>query len=323
LAQVAIGGVEQQRDARASRPEAAGTITPKRRRTFQRRRDRRGLWFVLPFIVVFFMFLVVPLIYSIYTSFFTTRLIGGTVFSGFANYTQALASGAFWTGMGRTMLFAAIQVPIMIIIASFFAAMFDLGVARFGRFFLTIFFLPFAVPAVVATSMWSSMLQSPQGAFPKIFAALGLPNPNFFGPGHLLGVIVLIAIWEWTGFTIIILYTALRSVPRDVVESAVVDGAKLSRIVTRIKLPIIRPAIILVVIINVIGALQLFTEPYLLMPITPNVSSNYTPTVYMYEQAFSAQFYNFAAAIAVVLALVIIVISGLFLLSQRRKGAVI
>jgi multiple sugar transport system permease protein len=214
-------------------------------------------------------------------------------------------------------------VPIMIIIAAFFAAMFDLGVARFGRFFRTVFFLPFAVPGVVATSMWGSMLQTNVGVFPKIFADLGLPNPNFFGPGHLLGVIVLIAIWEWTGLTVIILYTALRSVPRDVVESAVVDGAKLSRIVTRIKLPIIRPAIILVVIINVIGALQLFTEPYLLAPIAPNISANYTPTLYMYNEAFSAQFYNFAAAIAVVLALVIIIISGAFLLSQRRKGAVV
>ncbi len=323
MAQVAVGGVEQQSEVQPVRPETSPRTTFRRNQTFQRRRDRRGLWFVLPFIVVFVMFLVVPLAYAVYTSFFTTRLIGGTVFSGFANYTQALTSGAFWTGMGRTILFAAIQVPIMIIIAAFFATMFDLGVSRFGGFFRTVFFLPFAVPAVVATSMWGSMLQTNVGVFPKIFADLGLPNPNFFGPGHLLGVIVLIAIWEWTGLTIIILYTALRSVPRDVVESAVVDGAKLSRIITRIKLPIIRPAIILVVIINVIGALQLFTEPYLLAPIAPNISANYTPTLYMYNEAFSAQFYNFAAAIAVVLALVIIIISGLFLFSQRRKGAVV
>jgi multiple sugar transport system permease protein len=321
LAQVAIGGVEAKREAKPPGLAEAGTTTPKGQRAFQRRRDRRGLWFVLPFVVIFFMFLVIPLIYAVYTSFFTSRMIGGTVFSGFANYTQALTSGAFWTGMGRTILFAAIQVPIMLIIAAFFATMFDLGVARFGTFFRTVFFLPFAVPAVVATSMWASMLQTNVGVFPRIFADLGLPNPNFFGPGHLLGVIVTIAIWEWTGLTIIILYTALRSVPRDVVESAVVDGAKLSRIVTRIKLPIIRPAIILVVIINVIGALQLFTEPYLLAPLAPNVSSNYTPTLYMYNEAFSAQFYNFAAAIAVVLAFVIIIISGVFLLSQRRKGA--
>lgn len=323
MAQVAVGGVEQQSEVQPVRPETSPRTTFRRHQTFQRRRDRRGLWFVLPFIVVFVMFLVVPLAYAVYTSFFTTRLIGGTVFSGFANYTQALTSGAFWTGMGRTILFAAIQVPIMIIIAAFFATMFDLGVSRFGGFFRTVFFLPFAVPAVVATSMWGSMLQTNVGVFPKIFADLGLPNPNFFGPGHLLGVIVLIAIWEWTGLTIIILYTALRSVPRDVVESAVVDGAKLSRIITRIKLPIIRPAIILVVIINVIGALQLFTEPYLLAPIAPNISANYTPTLYMYNEAFSAQFYNFAAAIAVVLALVIIIISGVFLFSQRRKGAVV
>ena len=115
--------------------------------------------------------------------------------------------------MGRTILFAAIQVPIMLIIAAFFATMFDLGVARFGTFFRTIFFLPFAVPAVVATSMWGSMLQTSVGVFPRIFADLGLPNPNFFGPGHLLGVIVVIAIWEWTGLTIIILYTALALRP--------------------------------------------------------------------------------------------------------------
>ncbi len=113
------------------------------------------------------MFLVVPLIYAVYTSFFTTRLIGGTVFSGFANYTEALTSGAFWTGMGRTILFAAIQVPIMIIIAAFFATMFDLGVSRFGGFFRTVFFLPFAVPAVVATSMWGSMLQTNVGRLPE------------------------------------------------------------------------------------------------------------------------------------------------------------
>jgi multiple sugar transport system permease protein len=294
-----------------------------RRQTFQRRRDRRGIWFVLPFFVIFVMFLVVPLAYSVYTSFFTTRMIGGTVFTGFSNYTHALGDGAFWTGMGRTFLFAAVQVPVMVVIATFFATMFDAGVARFGGAFRAVFFLPFAVPGVVATAMWGSMLQTRVGVFVRVFADLGLPDPNFFGPGHLLGVIIAIAIWEWTGFTIILLYTALKSVPREVVESAIVDGAKLSRIVTRIKLPIIRPAIILVFIINVIGALQLFTEPYLLTPMAPNVSSNYTPTVYMYNEAFSAQFYDFAAAIAVVLAFIIILISVAFLLSQRRKGALV
>ncbi len=320
LPSVAGGGDGQRQEAA---PLAVAARRATGRRSFSTRRDRRGIVFVLPFFVLFFMFLVVPLAYSVYTSFFTTRMIGGTVFTGLSNYTQALGDGAFWTGMGRTMLFAAIQVPIMIVIATFFATMFDLGVARFGGGFRAVFFLPFAVPGVVATAMWGSMLQTRVGVFVRIFEDLGLPDPNFFGPGHLLGVIVVIAIWEWTGFTVILLYTALKSVPRDVVESAIVDGARLGRIVTRIKLPIIRPAIILVVIINVIGALQLFTEPYLLSPMAPNISANYTPTVYMYNVAFSAQYYDLAAAIAVVLAFIIILISAGFLLTQRRKGAIV
>jgi multiple sugar transport system permease protein len=323
LSQVVIGGAQQPSTEPPYRglPVARG-LASRRQKGFGHRRDRRGLWFVLPFFVIFFMFLVVPLGYSIYTSFFTTRMIGGTVFTGFANYTQALESGAFWSGMARVLLFAAIQVPIMVVIAIFFAATFDMGVARFGGFFRAIFFLPYAVPGVVATAMWGGMLQTRVGVFVRIFEDLGLPDPNFFGASHLLGVIVLIAIWEWTGFTIMLLYTALKSVPKEVVESAIVDGAKFGRIVTGIKLPIIRPAIILVVIINVIGALQLFTEPYLLSPMAPNISANYTPTLYMYNEAFSAQFYSYAAAIAVVLAFVIILISVAFLLSQRRKGAI-
>ena len=239
MTQVVVPGIDANKH-RGPPPKALGGPALVRRQSFQGRRDRRGLWFVLPFVVVFFMFLVVPLAYAVYTSLFTSRLIGGTVFSGVSNYTQALASGAFWTGMARTLLFAAIQVPVMIVIALFFATMFDIGVARFGGFFRTVFFLPFAVPAVIATSMWASMLQTRVGVFVRIFADLGSPTQTSW-PGHLLGVIVLIAIWEWTGYTIIILYTALKSVPREVVESAIVDGAPFRRIVTRIKLPIIRP----------------------------------------------------------------------------------
>lgn len=323
MSQVGIGGAQQPITEPSYRelPVARG-LASRRQKGFGHRRDRRGLWFVLPFFVIFFMFLVVPLGYSIYTSFFTTRMIGGTVFSGFSNYTQALESGAFWSGMERVLLFAAIQVPIMVVIATFFAATFDMGVARFGGFFRAIFFVPYAVPGVVATAMWGGMLQTRVGVFVRVFEDLGLPDPNFFGASHLLGVIVLIAIWEWSGFTIILLYTALKSVPKELVDAAIVDGAKFSRIIIGIKLPMIRPAIILVVIINVIGALQLFTEPYLLSPMAPNVSANYTPTLYMYNEAFSAQFYSYAAAIAVVLAFVIILISTAFLLSQRRKGAI-
>src|ERR1700757_2167447 len=99
------------------------------------RRDRRGVWFVAPFLLGFLLFMVVPLGYAIYTSLYTYRIIGGTSFTRASNYTQALESGQFWSGVIRVVIFAAIQIPVMLAIAFFFACVFDLGVAKFGTFF--------------------------------------------------------------------------------------------------------------------------------------------------------------------------------------------
>jgi multiple sugar transport system permease protein len=294
---------------------------PERRR-YLSRTERWGLVFILPFFVMFLFFLVIPIFYALYDSFFTTRLVGGTVFTGFTNYETVLTSGAFWRGMLRTFIYAAIQVPVLIVIATFFATMFDMGVAKWGAVFRTIFFVPFAVPTVVAGVMWSFLLEDPYGPLDRVIYDLGGGHYNFMGSGApLLGSIIVIAIWEWAGYTMVILFTALRSVPRDVVESAVIDGARLGRVVTRVKLPMIAPAITLVGILNIIGALQLFVEPEVLTVFTTNVSYNYTPTIYLYNQAYAAQEYNLAAAISFVLALIIIVISVSFVMLRRRKGA--
>jgi multiple sugar transport system permease protein len=284
--------------------------------------ERWGLVFILPFFIMFLFFLVIPIIYALYDSFFTSKLIGGTVFTGFSNYKEVLTSGPFWRGMLRTFIYAVIQVPVLIIIATFFATMFDLGVAKWGAVFRTIFFVPFAVPTVVAGVMWSFLLEDPYGPLDHILYDLGLGHFNFMGAGSpLLGSIIVIAIWEWAGYTMVILFTALRSVPRDVVESAVIDGARLGRIVTGVKLPMVAPAITLVGILNIIGALQLFVEPEVLTVFTTNVSYNYTPTIFLYNQAYAAQEYNLAAAISFVLALIIIIISVTFVSLRRRKGA--
>jgi multiple sugar transport system permease protein len=295
---------------------------PERRSRSVLVRERVGLYFILPFFLMFLFFLVIPILYALYDSLFTSRLVGGTVFSGLENYKSVLSTGAFWYSVLRTLIYAGIQVPVMIVIAAFFATMFDIGVAKWGGVFRTLFFIPFAVPTIVAGVMWSFLLEDPYGPFNHILSNLGFKSNNFFGAGApLLGSIVVIAIWEWTGYTMVILFTALKSVPREVVESALMDGAGLRKVVTGVKLPMIRPAITLVAIINIIGALQLFVEPEVLTVFTTNVAYNYTPNIYLYNQAYAAQEYNLAGAIAFVLAFVIIMISVGFLLVRRRKGA--
>ncbi len=255
---------------------------PRGRSAWIHRRDRRGIWFVVPFFVGFLLFMVVPLAYAIYTSLYTTRIIGGTTFTGASNYTQTLQSSQYWSGVIRVIIFGAIQITVMLVIAFFFACVFDLGVAKFGRTFRTIFFIPFAVPAVVGAVMWSFLLEPQFGPFVHVANALGFSGTNYFSPSLLLPSIIVIVIWEWTGYNMTILYTALKSVPRDVVEAAILDDTPLWKIILRIKLPMVRPAVVLLIFLNTIGALQLFTEPQILEYFNQgSVAVNYTPTYYM------------------------------------------
>jgi multiple sugar transport system permease protein len=303
--------------AARSHPAARGRLGA----SWIQRRDRRGVWFVVPFLLGFLLFMLVPLGYAVYTSLYTYRIIGGTSFTGAANYTQTLQSGEFWSGVIRVVIFAAIQIPVMLAIAFFFATVFDLGVAKFGTTFRTIFFIPFAVPAVVGAVMWSFLLEPQFGPFTRLAGALGFSGTNFFSPSLLLPIIIVIVIWEWTGYNMMILYTALKSVPRDVVEAAILDDTPLWKIIVRIKLPMVRSAIVMLIFLNTIGALQLFTEPQILSYFEQGaVSLNYTPSVYIYNTAIAADQTNLAAAMAVILALVIVAISAVSLVFRLRRG---
>ncbi len=270
---------------------------------------------------MFLLFMIAPLGYAVYTSLYTSKIIGGTVYSGAANYTQTLQAGDFWSGVIRVIIFGAIQIPVMLLIAFFFATIFDLGIARFGRLFRTLFFIPFAVPAVVGAVMWAFLLEPQFGPFSHAGNLIGLHNLNFFSSSLMLPSIIVIAIWEWTGYNMVILYTALRSVPRDVVEAAILDHAPLWKIILRVKLPMVRPAIVLLVFLNTIGALQLFTEPLILQYFEPQaISFSYTPTLYIYNTAIGGGEYNLGAAAAVVLGLIIVVISVVSVTFRRRRG---
>jgi multiple sugar transport system permease protein len=286
--------------------------------TWQTRRERRGVWFVAPFMVLFVLFLLVPVGYAAYLSLFTNTLIGGSHLSGFSNYGQVFSSGQFWNGFLRVVIFGAIQVPLTLVLATLFALLFDIGLARFGRFFRTLFFIPFAVPAVVASIMWSFLFEPQFGPFTKLGSTFGFGNINFFSPKLILPTIIVIVIWEFTGYNMVIMYTALKAVPRPLIEAALVDGASLRTIIWRIKLPMVRPAIVMLLFLNVIGALQLFTEPSILASFEPQaISYSFTPTIFIYNTAIGSNEYNMGAAAAIVLAFLIFLISFGSLLLRR------
>ncbi len=298
------------------------TTTPTRKPlTMAKKRQYRAAYlFVLPFFVIFLAMIIVPLGYAGYLSFFKQQLVGGTSFAGFANYTRALTDPAFLSGVARMGLILVIQVPIMLGMSLFFALALDSGMVRLAKFVRLSIYVPYAVPAVVATLMWGYLYGPDFGPFAQLADLVGLPKPPFLSQHFVLYSIINVVNWEFIGYNMIIIYAALRSIPTDLYEAARVDGASETRIAWSIKIPAVRPAIILTLIFSVIGTFQLFNEPNLLRILAPNaINTSYTPNLYAYSLAFVNQDANYAAAIAFLLGIVIMALSYAVQLSNQRK----
>ena len=292
---------------------------PRRRREASRR-AAVGYLFVAPFLVVFVAMLVVPLVYAGYLSLFREQLIGGTSFAGLDNYTRAFGDERLWQGVARVGMFFLIQVPIMLVLALAFALALDSGVLWLSRLFRLGFFVPYAVPGVVATLMWGYLYGPEFGPIAQLFEKLSLDPPNLLGSDLMLGSIANVVFWEFTGYNMILLYAALRAIPTELYEAAAVDGAGPWRTAWSVKIPALRPALLLALIFSVIGSFQLFNEPQLLQRLAPNViGSAYTPNIYAYSLAFTSQDLNYAAAVSFLLGLVIVAVSYTVQLAANRR----
>jgi multiple sugar transport system permease protein len=281
-----------------------------------------GWSFVSPFMAIFALVFLAPIVYSIYLSLFHNRLVGGNSFVGLANYRQALADPQFWSATGRVALFLVVQVPIMLGIALLVALAIDSGRLYGKNFFRITVFLPYAVPAVVATLMWGFMYGTRFGLVGNINRAFGISLPNPLDPGLVLASIGNIVTWEFVGYNMLIFYSALRVIPMSLYEAAEIDGAGQVRIIRAIKLPAIRGALVIATIFSIIGSFQLFNEPSILQALAPNsISTHFTPNLYAYSLSFSGQQYNYSATVAIIMGVITMVIAYVVQLRGMRKEA--
>jgi multiple sugar transport system permease protein len=279
-----------------------------------------GPLFVAPFLVLFLLLFLAPLGYAAYLSLFQHKLIGGTVFVGPDNYVKAVTDPLFLRGVLRVATFFVIQVPVMLLLALLFALALDSGLLRLARVVRLGVFLPYAVPSVVAALMWGYLYGPDYGPFAQLSKMLHLPVPPFLGDSWMLGSLANVVTWEFVGYNMIILYAALRTIPQDRYEAAAMDGAGAWRIAWSIKLPALRPALVLTLLFSVIGSFQLFNEPNLLQRIAPSViDSAYTANLYAYSLAFTGQQVNYAATVSFLLGFVIVIVSYAVLLTANRR----
>lgn len=274
-----------------------------------------------PFVILFAVFFISPIFYAGYLSVFVDRVVGGQVFVGLANYARVLTDPLFFAGVGRVLVYGAVVVPGTLLLALLFALLLDRERLP-GRPFLQLaYFLPFSIPSVISALLWGYMYGNTFGVFTQIARAIGLPDPQLLSAQTILFSIGNIAIWAATGANMIIYYSALRSIPRELYESARIDGASEWRIAWHIKIPLLRSTMVFTAVLAIIGALQLFSEPMVLKPNALGaITNSFTPNMYAYNLISSSQQYNLAAAVAFTLTVLIVGLTGLFLLLTRKRN---
>jgi|tagenome__1003787_1003787.scaffolds.fasta_scaffold20820336_2 multiple sugar transport system permease protein len=299
---------------------AASTRRGRGRRKAGTHHGVKGFLFTAPFMVLFLGFFIAPLLYALYLSLFREQLVGGNAFVGLDNYKDGLSDPDFRSGVGRVALYMVVQVPIMLGLALVFALILDSAKVWFPRLFRVAFFMPYAVPTVIAALMWGYIYGRDFGPFADIADKLGTSPPNFLSEKLMLWSIANVATWTWTGYNMIIFYAALRAIPSELYEAAAVDGAGAVRIARYVKLPLLRPAILLCTIFSIIGSIQLFAEPQIFYAIAPQVIGKaYTPNLYVYNLAFSDQRLNYSAALSFLLGLIVFIFSILVMYMSRRQ----
>jgi multiple sugar transport system permease protein len=317
------------RTASPPRPAPAAThrASPAGRpRRIGRRSALTASGFLAPFAVLFLTMMVAPICYAIYQSFFTvhrTGLFGGaqsTQFAGLSNYTAAFSDHDFTASIVRVVLLGCVQVPVMLGLALLLALLLDSRSARLRKTYRLTFFLPYALPGAIAALMWSFLLAKDLSPFTGPLSHLGI-DVDFLSPSWVPFSIGNMITWGWTGYNMLIIYSALQTIPAEVMEAAALDGCTGWRLAWAVKIPLVRPALVLTTIFSIIGTAQLYTEPAVLVSARiPGVDPKFSPIMNA-TLGMDVGGQNLAAAQSVVLALITLVLSFGFLKYNQRKGA--
>ncbi|HLV08717.1 MAG TPA: sugar ABC transporter permease [Halanaerobiales bacterium] len=282
--------------------------------------------FISPFYILFFIFGAFPILFSLYLSFHKWDGIREMEYVGVENYTFTLTDPWFWASVRNTVdIFLKTTIP-QHLIALLFAFVLAAGVVKFREFFRTVFFMPYITSAVAVTIIFGIVFGQQYGIVNAIIRSLQniIPFSNIFNlfdmtyPVRWTGserwinwTIANLVTWQFTGFNIIIYYAGLKKIPTNVYEAARIDGATTMQTFFKITLPLLRPIIFFAVTMSIIGNLQLFDQPMVLVGGQGPNLSGMTTAVYLYRTGFEWNEFGTGSAIAYILCSFIILLSYL------------
>ncbi|MFC0532422.1 carbohydrate ABC transporter permease [Phytohabitans kaempferiae] len=271
------------------------------------REPAAGLLFVLPMLVLFVVFRFVPAFGAVGMSFTDYKISGEFDIVGVDNYTRLLNDPVFASSLKATLLYSAIYVPLTVLIALGTALL--LNSVLWGRgLFRRALFLPYVTSFVLAGIIWRWVYEL-DGLINGLLAKVSLGPIDFLGETTLvLPSLAVVSAWKGFGYSMLILLAGLKSIPGSYLEAARVDGASAWQRFRRIVLPLLRPALFFVIVIETIGAFQVFDTIYVMTGGGP-VRASYTLVFGLFDQGFRFFDFGYAATMGVVLFIIILVVS--------------
>jgi multiple sugar transport system permease protein len=273
--------------------------------------DLAGYSFMAPALLVLGTFVVLPIVWAIFLSFYKVQLLGGIEyeFIGFRNFTRLVEDERVWIALRNTVEYVAIVVPTQTVLALILAVTLNSGI-RGKNWWRILYFLPTVTSSAVLTLIFMWIYNS-EGLLNDFLAYLGLPTYNWLGdPAVALKAIMLMNIWSTAPFYMVIYLAALQDIPKSLYEAAALDGANDWQQFIYITIPMLQPVTFFVATMGVIGTFQLFDQSYIFSGGTggPN-NATLTAVLLIYQAVFRNLQMGYAATIAFLLATVIIAIT--------------
>ena len=266
-----------------------------------------GWAFIAPALLGFLVFYLLPTCRALFISFTDWNLLRIPKLIGFANYDKLLHDKNFWAAMWTTALYVVYNIPAQTVLGLLLAILLQRLTKSVAV--RSLFLVPYLLSNVIVAMLWFWMLDPVLGFGNAILGWFGIHRIAFFNDQNLaLITIAAVNTWRHTGFTALLFYTGLQSIPPDVYEAARIEGAKPWTIFRRITLPLLRPTIAFVLITSIIGSFQIFDT---VAVTTRGGPANSTQTIvwYIYQNAFSSSRMGYASAMSCVLFILLILIS--------------
>jgi multiple sugar transport system permease protein len=288
-----------------TQPARTGTETT---RSPRRRDDTRlAIMFILPALIGFLIFMVWPTLRGIYLSFTKFNLLTPPKFNGLDNYIRMVQDPVFWNALKVTVYYVAVNIGVQTILALAIAVMMQRLTKR--TWLRGIILTPYLVSNVVAALAFLWVLDYQLGIGNKILDATGIERIAFLSDSHwVIPTIALINVWRYVGYTALLIFAGLQTIPETMYEAGRVDGASEFRMFRSITVPLLRPILALVLIITVVGSFQVFDTVAVTTKGGP-VDSSRVLQYYIYDVAFGRFQFGYASAMSVGLLLVLVIIT--------------